>query len=112
MQITREHIASISKDTTFLDNWSGIITSELGSKLKEWLDDGKEPEHCSDCGGVIKAAKGLSADDIAAISLKTYGRILCAECSCKEKKKMKEQSQNSVAPAPITQENKEEPNVQ
>lgn len=112
MQINREHVASISKDTTFLDNWSGIITSELGSKLKEWLDDGKEPERCSDCGGIVKAAKDLSADMIAATSLKNYGRVLCAECCRKEKKKMKEQTQTDTVSDDAAQENKEASNVQ
>ncbi|MCM1055612.1 MAG: ATP-binding protein [Bacteroides sp.] len=112
MQINRDHIASISKDTTFLDDWSGIITSELGSKLKEWLDDGKEPERCSDCGKTINAAKGLSADEITSISLKTYGRALCAECSCKEKKKIKEQAKNAAALDSAVNDSTEETNVQ
>ena len=38
LNIARNHIASASKDTTFLDKWSGVITPELGKSLKEWLD--------------------------------------------------------------------------
>ena len=40
-----------------------------------------EPIKCADCGKVIQAVGGYSADDIARINKGRYGRALCAECS-------------------------------
>ena len=42
-----------------------------------------EPIKCADCGKVIQAVGGYSADDIARINKGRYGRALCAECSKK-----------------------------
>lgn len=92
--IARNHIACVSKDTTFLDNWNGIITPELGASLKNWLADGVEPHRCTDCNTVIMAAQGRSADQIAEGTVKNYGRKLCWKCMMAEIKKQKEQSNN------------------
>lgn len=49
--IDRTHIATTTKDTTFLDNWSDVLTVELGEKLQEWLSQGvddKETKKISD----------------------------------------------------------------
>jgi hypothetical protein len=43
LDIGRDHIASASKDVTFLDKFGQIITPELGRQLSEWLNDGVEP---------------------------------------------------------------------
>lgn len=43
LDIARSHIATASKDVTFLDKYGEIITPELGRQLKAWLDDGVEP---------------------------------------------------------------------
>lgn len=40
LDIARSHIATASKDVTFLDKYGEIITPELGRQLKAWLDDG------------------------------------------------------------------------
>lgn len=93
--IARNHIATVSKDTTFLDEWSGIITSELGEKIRKWLADGKEPSRCTDCGAVILSAQGRTADEIADGTLKNYGRCLCWKCMAIEIKKLKEQKANA-----------------
>lgn len=42
-------------------------------------------ETCADCGGEIKAAKGLTGVRIAEQTLAKYGRKLCAECAGKAK---------------------------
>lgn len=63
--ISRNHYAVTSKDTTFLDTWNGMITPELGSQLKEWLSNGAEPHRCADCGSLITAVKGRSVEQIA-----------------------------------------------
>lgn len=44
LDIARSHIATASKDVTFLDKYGEIITPELGRQLKAWLDDGVDPE--------------------------------------------------------------------
>ena len=93
--VARNHIASLSKDTTFLDSWAGVITSELGTALKEWLSNGTEPAKCADCGSVIMSAKGRTADEIAEGTLKNYGRKLCWNCMAAEIKKLKEQKNES-----------------
>lgn len=90
--IARNHIACVSKDTTFLDNWNGVITPELGTSLKNWLAGGAEPHRCMDCNTVIMAAQGRSADQIAEGTVKNYGRKLCWKCMKAEIKKQKEQS--------------------
>lgn len=87
--IARNHTALLSKDTTFLDNWTGIITPELGTSLRDWLSKGIEPHRCSDCGKVIVAAQGRTADQIADGTVKNYGRKLCWSCMTAEIKKKK-----------------------
>lgn len=44
LDIARNHIATASKDVTFLDNFGEVISVELGQKLRTWLDDGANPE--------------------------------------------------------------------
>lgn len=43
LDIARSHIATASKDTTFLDKFGEVITPKLGENLKAWLDNGIEP---------------------------------------------------------------------
>lgn len=93
--ISRNHYAVTSKDTTFLDNWNGIITPELGAQLKSWLANGVEPHHCTDCGSLIVAVQGRSADQIAEGTLKNYGRKLCWKCMAAEIKRRKEAEHES-----------------
>lgn len=90
LNIARNHIASASKDTTFLDSWSGIITSELGKSLKEWLDDGVEPEICEDCKKKILPTQNKTVQQIVDGSMKTYGKKMCWACVMKEFRRRKE----------------------
>lgn len=96
LNIARNHIAFASKDTTFLDSWSDIITPELGKMLKEWLDNGADPERCSDCGKIIKSAQGRTAAQIVEGTLKNYGRKLCWNCMVKEINRRKEAKENAA----------------
>ncbi|MCM1007944.1 MAG: ATP-binding protein [Ruminococcus flavefaciens] len=95
LNIARNHIAIVSKDTTFLDSWTGIITPELGISLRDWLADGVEPQRCTDCGLVITGNSKKTADEIANGTLKNYGRCLCWKCMTAEIKKLKEQKANA-----------------
>lgn len=97
MNISRDHTAVTSKDTTFLDTFSGVITPEIGKQLHEWLDNGVEPERCADCGTLITAAKGRTVQQIAEGTLKAYGRKLCMKCVAAELKKRKEAANNAPA---------------
>lgn len=97
MNISRDHTAVTSKDTTFLDTFSGVITPEIGKQLHEWLDNGVEPERCADCGTLITAAKGRTVQQIAEGTLKAYGRKLCMKCVAAELKKRKEEANNAPA---------------
>lgn len=101
LNIARNHIATASKDTTFLDRFGEIITPELGRSLILWLNEGVEPERydCTDCGTKIISSGKLSAKDIAQGTNKAYGRMLCTQCAFKLKKeaaqqKMKESEKN------------------
>lgn len=80
-QINREHIACTSKDTTFLDAWSGVITPELGKQLGAWLEKGEEPIRCADCGRTILPTSKRSVEQLAAASTAKIGRVLCAACA-------------------------------
>lgn len=97
MNISRDHTACTSKDTTFLDNFCGIIIPEIGKQLHEWLDNGVEPERCTDCGNLITSAKGKTVKEIAEGSLRVYGRKLCMRCVAAEIKKQKEAAANAPA---------------
>lgn len=61
-----------------------------------------EPIKCEDCGKVIQAVGGYSAEDIARINKGRYGRALCAECS-------KKLSEPKTEPKPQEQEEAKEP---
>lgn len=60
-----------------------------------------EPIICADCGQPISALGTYSADDIANINLKRYGRKICAACSKKlseqKPEPAEEPKQNSLA---------------
>jgi len=67
LDIARNHNATASKDTTFLDvdgyTEKGLILSpSIGEELKKWLDSGIEPVRCEICGQVIKAGKGRTVE--------------------------------------------------
>lgn len=89
LTIGRDHIATASKDTTFLDRFGQIITPELGVQLKNWLSDGVEPEHCEVCGKVITAKKSKTVEQIIATSLEHLKKKCCYDCFAKEFREMK-----------------------
>lgn len=96
-QIGRDHIASISKDTTFLDKWCGIITPELGKQLNEFLAQGIELPRCSDCGSVIMSDGKRTVEQIIEGSKKNYGTQLCMKCVMKRVKAAKENAAKTVS---------------
>ena len=82
-QVNREHIACVSKDTTFLDKWSGVITPELGAQLKEFLEQGEDLPRCEQCGSVIMSDGKRTVPQIIEGSKKNYGKQLCMKCVMK-----------------------------
>lgn len=48
---------------------------------------------CENCGNPITSAKGMTAEQIADGTYKTYGRHFCLECSQKEREKRKKAEQ-------------------
>lgn len=86
-QINREHIASLSKDTTFLDKWSGVITEDLGAQLGAWLSEGTEPDRCEECGAVIMPTPKHTVAEMVESSVAKFGRKLCIACAKKEVEK-------------------------
>jgi len=95
-QLDRQHIASLSKDTTFLDNWCGVITPELGKQLGEWLSQGVELPRCMDCGRVIMSDGRRTVRQIIDGTVKNYGRALCMPCVAKVVREQKEAQQNAA----------------
>lgn len=95
-QLDRQHTATLSKDTTFLDSWSGVITPELGKQLGEWLSQGVEPPRCSDCGKVIMSDGKRTVRQIIDGTVKNYGRQLCMPCVVKVVREQKEAQQNAA----------------
>lgn len=82
-QLDRQHNACLSKDTTFLDSWSGVITAELGRQLGDWLNSGEELPRCADCGKVIMSDGKRTVKQIVDGTVKNYGRQLCMPCVAK-----------------------------
>lgn len=93
-QINREHIACTSKDTTFLDTWSGVITPELGRELGAWLEKGAEPVRCADCRRAILPTSKRSVEQLAEASTAKFGRVLCAACA---KAALSKEAENAAA---------------
>lgn len=81
--IGRDHIATTSKDVTFLDGFGAVITPELGQQLAEWANDGKEPILCEECGRLVSATSKMTIDQLAGYTRKTYGKCLCQACARK-----------------------------
>ena len=84
--IGRDHIATTSKDVTFLDGFNAVITPELGRQLAEWANEGKEPVRCEECGHLVAATGKMTIDQLADYTRKTYGRCLCVHCATKVEK--------------------------
>ena len=93
-QLDRQHTATLSKDTTFLDSWSGVITPELGKQLGEWLSQGVEPPRCSDCGKVIMSDGKRTVRQIIDGTVKNFGKQLCMPCVANVVREQKEAQQN------------------
>ena len=89
LDIARNHVATASKDTTFLDKFGAVITPELGVQLKEWLDNGVEPDRCETCGKTILAKNGKSEQNIIEASMKYLNKKCCYDCFAKEYREMK-----------------------
>lgn len=94
LDIARTHIATASKDTTFLDKFGQVITPDLGKQLKEWLDNGVEPDRCESCGKVIVAERGKSVQKIIEKSMEHLKKKCCYSCFAKEYRELK----NNAAP--------------
>lgn len=94
-QLDRQHRASLSKDTTFLDSWEGVITPELGASLGEWLSEGVELPRCADCGRVIMSSGGRTVKQIVEGTEKNYGRRMCMSCVAKLINERKKAAKNA-----------------
>ena len=96
-QLSREHIACTSKDTTFLDTFSGVITPELGKQLGDWLKEGTEPPRCADCGKVITTTSKRTAAQAAAMTTEKFGRVLCGRCAKAAMEKVTNEQSSTVS---------------
>lgn len=83
LDISRNHVAIPSKDTTFLDKFSSIITPDLGKELVAWLRDGKEPPKpaiCEVCNSIIKPTKTQTIEQVSEGTKRVSGKQMCAGC--------------------------------
>ena len=80
LSINREHIATASKDVTFLDKFGQVITPELGAQIAAWLGEGVEPIKCACCGHTINPSGGKTVEQIIEGSMKFSGRAMCLDC--------------------------------
>ena len=98
LQIDRTHTASVSKDTTFLDGFTGVITPELGAQLREFLSKGENLPRCTDCNSVITPTARKTVEELIEGSENYFGRRLCYKCAAaaaraeKEKKASDEEA--------------------
>lgn len=65
LDIARNHIASASKDTTFLDKFGAVITPKLGEELRMWLSDEMQP---------VKKATGVQKKELTALAETKVGK--------------------------------------
>lgn len=88
LELSRNHVATASKDTTFLDQYGQVITPELGSRLAAWLNEGnpQPPILCAGCGNPIQPYQSTPAEAVAEAARKKFGRALCTECAVEAKK--------------------------
>ena len=87
--LARNHIAVLSKDTTFLDNWTGIITPDLGRQLSDFLNKGIDLPKCEECGAVITPDGKRTVEQIVQGSVENYGKQMCMKCVMKAVKETK-----------------------
>lgn len=80
LAIGRDHVATASKDTTFLDQYGAVITPELGRQLHDWLDQGAEPPRCEACGKVIRPTKTKTVAALVEGTRERAGKAMCAAC--------------------------------
>lgn len=80
LDINRSHLATASKDTTFLDKYGAVITPDLGKQLATWLADGTEPPKCEVCGRIITATGKHSVDSLIAGTMARTGKQMCNQC--------------------------------
>lgn len=89
LSVARDHTATTSKDTTFLDRFGATITPDLGKQLAAWLNDGAEPPRCEECGNIIKATKTKSVQQIIDGTKENVGKLMCMSCYSKLVKSQK-----------------------
>lgn len=80
LNISREHVANASKDTTFLDKYGAVITTDLGVQLANWLNDGVDPPRCEECGKIITPTKLKTVEQIIEGTRANAGKCLCIKC--------------------------------
>ena len=97
LDIARNHVATASKDTTFLDTFDKVITPELGEQLVKWLNTGAEPVRCEQCGKVIVAERGKTPEQIISAGVEHLHRKLCYSCFAKEFRKKKAEAEKNAA---------------
>ena len=99
--LNKTNCKAISKllKTPYIEEWAGHRITLSVQRVKAFGEDvdavrvkPKLPgDLCEECGKEIRAGSGHSADEIAELSVRKYGKKLCIECA----KKMKEEPNNA-----------------
>jgi hypothetical protein len=95
LDVGRDHIATASKDVTFLDAFGQVITPELGQQLATWLNEGDDIPYCEECNSVILPTENKTVAQIVAGTIANGGKKRCMTCFkayLKEQAKPKEPS--------------------
>lgn len=93
--IDRTHNATVSKDTTFLEGFSGVITPELGAQLRNFLAKGENLPRCTDCNSVITPTARKTVEELIEGSENYFGRRLCYKCAAAAARAEKEKKANN-----------------
>ena len=92
-------------DHNVRDPQTGELTDGIRIRPRIPADKKADPIICADCGKPIQAIQKYSAEQIAQLNEKRYGRKICGECS----KKLAEEAQRTAETADADTENTEEP---
>ena len=85
--LEQNHMATITKSRikTFPVNDTVLPTFETGEKLLKWLNEGEDAPTCTECGKAIQPYGNMSAEQVALLGQRKYGRSVCVECGSKLK---------------------------
>lgn len=85
--LDQAHTATVTKSriNTFPVNDTVVPTFETGQKLLKWLNEGEDAPTCTECGKKIMPYGNMTAEQVALLGQRKYGRSVCVECGARLK---------------------------